>query len=90
MKPAPAKTHLVTVSTPDGDRSFTVSGLEGEELRNMLAKASDGQFFKIIELDTAQQQSKAMDHLSDATGILAILFIASAFFVRRLQTWMQH
>lgn len=82
-------THLVVISSPDGERSFTVSGLTGEEVRVLLSKASDGRFFKVIELDTAQQQSKALSHLSDATVVLAILFIASALLIRRLQRWMQ-
>lgn len=90
MESAATKTHLVTVKTPDGDRSFTVTGLNGEELRYMLTKAADGQFFRVVELDTAQRQGKALDHLSDATGILAILFVASAFLIRRVQHWLHH
>ena len=85
-----AKTHLVTVSSPDGERSFTVSGLSAEELRNLMAKASDGRFFKVIELDTVQQQTQALGHLSDATMGLAVVFIATALLVRRLQRWLQH
>lgn len=89
MNQTSAPSHLVVISTPDGERSFTVSGLSGEEVRVLLAKASEGRFFKVIELDTAQQQSKALSHLSDATGALAILFVVSAFLIRRLQRWMQ-
>lgn len=89
MNQTATPTHLVVISTPDGERSFTVNGLSGEEVRVLLSKASEGRFFKVIELDTAQQQSKALSHLSDATGALAVLFVVSALLIRRLQRWMR-
>jgi hypothetical protein len=82
-------THLVIVSTADGDRSFTVNGLSGEEVRQLLSRAAEGKFFKVIELDTHTAKGKALDHLVDATGAMAILFVLSALVIRRLQRWLQ-
>lgn len=82
-------THLVIVSTADGDRSFTVSGLSGEEVRQLLSRAAEGKFFKVIELDSHTAKGKALDHLADATGAMAVLFVVSALVIRRLQRWLQ-
>ncbi len=82
-------THLVIVSTTDGDRSFTVNGLSGEEVRQLLSRAAEGKFFKVIELDTHTAKSKALDHLADATGAMAVLFVVSALVIQRLQRWLK-
>ncbi len=81
--------HLVIVSTPDGDCSFTINGLSGEEVRQLLSRASEGKFFKVVELDTHVAKGKALDHLADATGAMAVLFVVSALLIRRLQRWLQ-
>jgi hypothetical protein len=89
------KTFVVTVSSPEGDRSFTVKGLSDEEVRQLLYRASDGKFFKVVEQDSAPAQhkvvaqNKAINHLADATGVLAFVMIGTAMVVRRLQRWLQ-
>ncbi|MDP1611867.1 MAG: hypothetical protein Q8M11_12510 [Sulfuritalea sp.] len=84
-----SKTILVTVSSGDGDRNFTVNGLSIDEVKHLLSRASEGRFFKVAEVDTQKVQDNALGHLADATGILAVVFIVTAFAVRRLQRRMQ-
>ena len=95
MATSAEKTFVVTVSSPDGDRSFTIRGLSDEEVRQLLYRASEGKFFKVVEQDSAPAQhkvvaqNKALNHLADATGVLAVVMIGTALAVRRLQRWLQ-
>jgi hypothetical protein len=89
MTASGSKTYLVVVADGGGDRSFTVSGLSSEELRQLLVRAGEGRPFKVAEVDTQVVQNHAISHLLDASGTLAVVFIVTALLVRRLKSRRQ-
>ncbi|MCM2309523.1 MAG: hypothetical protein NDI91_18860 [Sulfuritalea sp.] len=82
-------TYLVTVSAGSVDRSFTVSGLSAEEVHQLLSRAAEGRAYRVVELSVDPAQGPALNHLTDATGTLGVVFIVTALVLRRLKRWLQ-